>query len=207
MKPARRHACVALAMIAAGAGASAQDQRSPDEPSRPTAEAVVRVFIDACVLPEGELIAAVDWAINHGFSPADPTAIDVRPLLGGQPGNVLAMPDTAAPVLLAVTTDRRCTVWVERMSGPSLRRAFQQAAAQLATRGARVQPMLDRTIERAGAWRQHLQLRYRRVGGSQDFGIGVVTTVVAAAGSQALHFAPAPPTPAATDADAPAVMR
>jgi len=202
-----RRSTVAALIVAVCGATQGQDLRSADEAARPNAEAVVRVFVDACVIPEGELTAAVDWAINHGFSPADQTAIDVRPLLGGQPGNVFAMPDSAAPVLLAVTTDRRCTVWVERMSGPSLRRAFQQAAAQLVTRGARVQPMFDRTIERAGAWRQHLQVRYRRVGGSQDFGIGVVTTVVAAAGSQALHFAPVPATPPATDADAPAVMR
>lgn len=200
-------ASVAVFAMAAGTASNAQNPRSLDDPALPAAEAVVRVFIDACVLPEGELTAAVDWAINHGFSPADMLAGDVRPLLGGQAGNVLAMPDTVAPVLLAVTVDRRCTVWAERISGPSLRRAFQQAAAQLATRGARVQPMLDRTIERAGAWRQHLQVRYRRVGGAQDFGIGVVTTVTATAGSQALHFAPAPPNPPATDADGPAVVR
>jgi hypothetical protein len=202
----RRRCAVAALIVAACAAVQGQEQRA-DAPSTAAAQAAVRVFIEACVLPEGELIAAVDWAVNHGFSPADQAAIDVQSLLGGQPGNVLVMPDTAAPVLLAVTTDRRCTVWVERMSGPSLRRAFQQAASQLATRGARMQPTLDRTIERAGAWRQLLQLRYRRVGGSQDFGIGVVTTVVATAGSQALHFAPAPAAPPATEADAPAVMR
>jgi hypothetical protein len=199
-------AIAALAMVACTA-ALAQDVRGADEASRPAPDAIVRVFIEACVIPEGELTAAVDWAVNHGFSPADQSVVDVRPLLGGQAGNVFTMPDTSAPVLLAVTNERRCTVWAERVSGPSLRRAFQQAAAQLATRGARVSTMFDRTIERGGAWRQHLQVRYRRVGGTQDFGIGVVTTVVAAAGSQALHFAPAPPTPPATDADAPAVTR
>jgi len=204
--PVVRRSTIAALVVAVCGATQGQEARSPDEPTRPSAEAVVRAFVEACVMPEGELTAAVDWAINHGFSPAD-QAIDVRPLLGGQPGNVFTMPDTSAPVLLAVTTDRRCTVWAERMSGPSLRRAFQQATAQLATRGARVQPMVDRTIERAGAWRQHLQLRYRRVGGSHDFGIAAVTTVAATAGSQALHFAPAPPTPPATEADGPGVTR
>ena len=206
MKPAPRFASLALLAMAACTASTAQ-VRSPHEFAPEFAEAVVRVFVGACVLPEGELTAAVDWAVNHGFSPADQAAFDVRPLLGGQPGNVFAMPDAAAPVLLAVTTDRRCVVWAERMSGPSLRRAFQQATAQLATRGARVQTVLDHTVERAGAWRQHLQLRYRRVGGSQDFGIGAVTTVAAPAGSQALHFAPLPATPPATETDGPAVTR
>jgi hypothetical protein len=202
-----RRSTVATLIAALFSTAQAQELRSAEESGRSTVEAVVRAFVDACVISEGDLTGVVDWAVNHGYSPADQTVVDVRPLLGGQAGNVFAMPDTAAPVLLAVTTDRRCTVWAERTSGPALRRAFQQAAAQLAARGARVQTMFDRTIERAGAWRQHLQLRYRRVGGSQDFGIGVVTTVAAAAGSQALHFAPAPAAPPATDADAPAVMR
>ena len=206
MSAVYRSTVVALAVVTCAA-TQAQGLPGAEEASIRAAQAVVRAFIDACVLGEGELTAAVDWAVNHGFSPADSGAIDVRSLLGGQPGNVFAMPDTAAPVLLAVTTDRRCMVWAERMSGPAVRRAFQQAAAQLTTRGARLQPMLDRTIERAGAWRQHLQLRYRRVGGSQDFGIGVVTTLAAPGAPQALHFAPAPSTPPATDADAPAVVR
>ena len=37
-----------------------------------------------------------------------------------------------------------------------------------------------------------MQVRFRRVGGSQDFGLGAVTTLGEQAGAQALRLEPAP---------------
>ena len=196
--------CVAALGCAAPAALQAQDLRDGDAAPRATVDRVAQAFVAACVLTEGELTPAIDWAVNAGYLPVDTLAVDVRPLLGGQAGTVLSMPDVTAPVLLAVTADRGCTVWAERLSGPALRGAFQQAVDQLVRRGARVQPMLDRTVERAGAWRQHLQLRYRRAGGSHDHAIGAVTTLTPAPAQQALHLSPVRLEP---DPDGPAVSR
>ena len=170
-----------IAMLAAAAwtASTSQDVRSSDELAKPVCRIDRACFRRGVRDPRRRADCSSGLGCQQRFLAGRSSGVDVRPLLGGQPGNVFAMPDAAAPVLLAVTTDRRCAVWAERMSGPSLRRAFQQATAQLATRGARVQTVLDHTVERAGAWRQHLQIRYRRVGGSQDFGIGAVTTVAA----------------------------
>jgi hypothetical protein len=201
----RLHAALCAACFAAAAPAlRAQEPHDGDAAIRSATERVVQAFVEGCVLTEGELTPAIDWAVNAGWLPVDMLAVDVRPLLGGQAGTVLAMPDTAAPVLLAVTADRGCTVWAERLPGPALRSAFQQSVAQLARRGGRVQPMLDRTVERAGAWRQHLQLRYRRAGGSHDHAIGAVTTLTPAPAQQALHLSPAP---RHADPESPAVGR
>lgn len=185
---ARQVTAFAAAVAIAAAPAAAQPA---DGDGVATPEQVAQAFVDGCLLTEGELTPAVDWAINAGWLPADASAVDVRPLLGGQAGTVLAMPGTAHGVLLAVTADRGCTVWAERLPGPALRAAFQLALAQLARRGARLQPVLDRSVERAGAWRQHLQLRYRRVGGSLDLAVGAVTTLTPAPAQQALHLSPA----------------
>ena len=184
--------CVAALGCAAPAALQAQDLRDGDGDAAPraTVDRVAQAFVEACVLTEGELTPAIDWAVNAGYLPVDMLAVDVRPLLGGQAGTVLAMPDVTAPVLLAVTADRGCTVWAERLPGPALRSAFQQAVDRLVRRGVRVQPMLDRTVERAGAWRQHLQLRYRRAGGSHDYAIGAVTTLTPTPAQQALHLSP-----------------
>ena len=69
----------------------------------------------------------------------------------------------------------------------------------LGFKGARVQPVMDRNLSSAGAWRNQLQWRYRRVGGDQDFGLGSATTLSQTLGAQLLHFAPmapvAPPYP------------
>jgi|CXWK01.1.fsa_nt_gi hypothetical protein len=196
--------CVAALGCAAPAALQAQDLRDGDAAPRATVDRVAQAFVAACVLTEGELTPAIDWAVNAGYLPVDTLVVDVRPLLGGQAGTVLSMPDVTAPVLLAVTADRGCTVWAERLSGPALRGAFQQAVDQLVRRGARVQPMLDRTVERAGAWRQHLQLRYRRAGGSHDHAIGAVTTLTPAPAQQALHLSPVRLEP---DPNGPAVSR
>jgi hypothetical protein len=45
-------------------------------------------------------------------------------------------------------------------------------------------------VERGGAWRMQLQMRYRRAGGAQDFGVGTVTTLTAQPAAQVLHAAP-----------------
>jgi hypothetical protein len=61
---------------------------------------------------------------------------------------------------------------------------------QLAAKGAKVQSTLDRNVERAGAWRHQVQVRYRRVGGSRDFGLGAITTLGEQPGAQALRLEP-----------------
>jgi hypothetical protein len=103
---------------------------------------------------------------------------------------VLALPGSASPVLLAIDLDKRCTVWAERGDGPAVRTEFVKAMNALATKGARLQPLQERTVERGGAWRMQLQMRYRRVGGSLDFGVGAVTTLAAPPAAQALSLAP-----------------
>ena len=155
--------------------------------------AVARLFRDACVQTEGEAGAVVDWALAQGFDPVDPMRGSTDDLLAGQPGSVLAAPGSDNRVLLVAAQGARCTVWAERVSGPGLRLALVEMTGELGGKGARVQLQVERNIERAGAWRSQMQWRYRRVGGSQDFGIGSVTTLTAAPGTQALHFSPLPP--------------
>jgi hypothetical protein len=155
--------------------------------------AVVRLFRDACVQTEGQAAAAVDWALAQGFFPVDPMRGSTDELLAGEPGSVLAAPGSDSRVLLVAAQGARCMVWAERVSGPGLRMAVVELTGELGGKGARVQLQAERNIERSGAWRSQMQWRYRRVGGSQDFGIGSVTTLTAAPGTQALHFSPLPP--------------
>jgi hypothetical protein len=171
----------------------AQPAAAEDTRPSPSPPAVVRVFIEACVLTEGDQTAAVDWAISNGFDPLDVMAPNVEPLLAGKPGTALAMPQQ--PVWLITTKGGPCTVWVERTLGPALHLAFQQAVGQLAAKGAKAELTVERTVERAGAWRRQVQWRYRRVGGSQDFGLGAVTTLGEQPAAQALQLERmAPPT-------------
>lgn len=164
---------------------------APVVPNAPTAAAaVVRVFIDGCVAHEGESMKTVDWAINAGFAPIDAHIGAGAALLSGQPGTVLVMPGSASPVLLAIDLDKRCTVWAERAEGPALRAEFVRAINALAAKGARLQPLQERTVERGGAWRMQLQMRLRRAGGAQDFGVGAVTTLTAQPAAQVLSAAP-----------------
>lgn len=189
--PGHRVAAALLGLCASAA--LCQDlPRAPSDAPHATPDAIVRIFVDACVLGEGEMTPAIDRGISQGMNPRDATLAEVRPLLDGQQGTVLAMPDVAAPVLLAITPARRCTVWAERANGPALRNAFQRALAPLEQRGFRVKPMFDRTLERAGAWRQHVQMSVRRSGGAQDFALGAVTTLGSEPASQALQFGPLP---------------
>jgi len=162
------------------------------QPAPTAATAIVRVFIDGCVANEGESMKTVDWAINQGFEPDFAQGGAAETLLSGQPGTVLALPNSASPVLLAIDLDKRCTVWAERGDGPAVRAEFVKAMNALAAKGARLQPLQERTVERGGAWRMQLQMRYRRVGGSQDFGVGAVTTLAAPPAAQALSLAPLP---------------
>jgi hypothetical protein len=154
--------------------------------------AVARLFREACIQTEGQAAAAVDWALAQGFSPVDPMRGSTDELLAGEPGTVLAAPGSDSRVLLVAAQGSRCTVWAEQLSGPGLRLAVVEVTGELTGKGARVQLQVERSIERAGAWRTQMQWRYRRVGGSQDFGIGSVTTLSAAPGTQALNFAPMP---------------
>ncbi len=156
----------------------------------PSVQSVVQVFLDACVLNEGQAGVVIDWALAQGFEPLDPLRTGAEDLLNGAPGTVLALPGSAGHVLLAAAEDRRCIVWAENTNGPRLRVAFQKMVSGLGLKGARVQPVIDRNLSSAGAWRNQTQWRYRRVGGSEDFGLGSATTLAGAPSAQLLHFAP-----------------
>jgi hypothetical protein len=171
---------------------AARANAPPPQTAPAAAATIVRVFIDGCVANEGDSMKTVDWAINQGFEPDFARGGAADALLSGQPGTVLALPGSAGSVLLAIDLDRRCTVWAERGDGPAVRAEFIKAMNALAAKGARVQPAQERTVERGGAWRMQLQMRYRRVGGSQDFGVGTVTTLTAPPAAQALSLAPMP---------------
>jgi hypothetical protein len=183
---------------------AARAASSPTPPEPATAADVVRVFVEGCIAFEGESTAIVDWALGQGFEPVEARDGPGATLLSGRPGTVLAMPGSAAPVLLAVDADKRCLVWAERAEGPAVRAEFSKAMSALSGKGARVQPGQARTVDRAGAWRQYWQMRYRRAGGTQDFAIGSVTTLTAAPTSQVLSLAPAAEAPATDLARVPA---
>ncbi|HEX3141985.1 MAG TPA: hypothetical protein VHQ87_18155 [Rhizobacter sp.] len=157
---------------------------------------VARAFQQACVLTGGEEAAAVDWALSQGFEPAEASRGNVDGLLSGQPGSVLAAPGTRGRVLLAAASGRQCTVWADQMPGPALRNAVIEALSTLTSKGARLELQADRNFERAGAWRNQMQWRYRAVGASGDLGLGAVTTLTDSPATQALHAAPLPTTPA-----------
>lgn len=184
------------------ADAAASVAKAPTPSAPPSPPAVVQVFLDACVLNEGEAAAVTDWALGQGFEAVDPMQTGAEDLLGGAPGAVLAMPGTAGRVLLAASEDRRCLVWAEQMNGPLLRVALQKMVTGLGSKGARVQSLIDRNLQSAGVWRKQSQWRYRRVGGREDFGVGSATTLGNMLGAQLLHFAPlapvAPPQPDGT---------
>lgn len=186
-------ASVAAVPTAARAQNPFVDAARADAPPRgeaPDAATIVKAFVDGCIANEGDLVVATDWALGQGFEPVDPLKSDPQQLLNGQPGIVLAMPGTGGQVLMAVAADRRCMFWTERALGPGVRNALRQTLTEMGTKGAQVQTLVERAIERAGAWRQHEQLRYRRVGGSQDFLVASVTTLSPRPGAQALSFAP-----------------
>ncbi len=178
----------ALALCASAVGA-----QPADETDTQSAQALTQVFRQACIQTEGQTSLAIDWALSQGFEPVDPLRMGAEHLLGGKPGTVMAAPASGGRVLLAAAVDGACSVWSEQALGPAVRAAFLSMVDALALQGARLKPQLDRSIERAGAWRSQLQWRYRRVGGSHDFALSAVTTLSASPGTQLLHLQPQPP--------------
>ncbi|GIX23728.1 MAG: hypothetical protein KatS3mg122_0959 [Caldimonas sp.] len=160
---------------------------------------VVRWFVEACVAHEGEPVAVMDWALTQGFDPLDPSIPEVGVLLGGRAGAVLRSPD--ATVMLATTMDGACTVWAERSIGPAVYLAWQQAVTRLSGSGARVQVQFERYVERAGVWRRQWQARYRRVGGTQELGLGLVATLTDGPAAQVFQLWRRPAVESATDPD------
>jgi hypothetical protein len=179
------------------AGAAlAQQPAEPPLSAWATPQGAARVFQQACVLTGAEEGAAVDWALSQGFEPVDPMRGSMEGLLAGNPGSVLAAPGTQGRVLLAAATGRQCTVWAEQMPGPLVRTAVMEVLSALAAKGAKLQLGVDRNFERAGAWRNQMQWRYRAVGASGDLGLGAITTLGDTPGTQGLNVAPLPTTPA-----------
>lgn len=162
-----------------------------------TPQGAARVFQQACVLTGAGEAAAVDWALGQGFEPVDPMRGSMDGLLAGRAGSVLAAPGTQGRVLLATASGRQCTVWAEQMNGPAVRTAALEVLSSLKFKGARVQVGVDRNFERAGAWRNQMQWRFRAVGASEDLGLGAITTLGDTPGTQGLHASPLPPAPPA----------
>jgi hypothetical protein len=151
--------------------------------------AVVRVFEQACVQTRGDAGVAIDWALGQGYESVEALRGSTETLLEGKAGTVLAVPGTAGRVMLAVS-ESQCTVWAEQQPGPWVRREFASLVGRLSTKGARVQLVGERNVERAGAWRTQTQWRYRAVGGTQDMSLAVVTTLTDHASTQVLRLAP-----------------
>ncbi len=190
---------LAVVLFAAALGAHAQNPfieaaraAASSAPREAVAAAtLVRVFVEGCIAHDGESMKTVDWAINQGFDASDAHLGPGASLLSGRPGTVMALPGSGgASLLLAIDLDKRCTVWADRSDGPAVRAEFGKAIAALTARGARVQPVLERSIERAGAWRHQLQMRVRRAGGTRDFDVGSVTTLTPQPAAQVLSLAP-----------------
>jgi hypothetical protein len=167
---------------------AAREAAAPAAPLPTPPEALVQAFIDGCVAHEGDATKTVDWAITQGFVPVDAQA--AATLLAGRPGTVLGLPGSAGQALLAIDLEQRCTVWAEQADGPALRAALVKALGALVAQGARAQPLQERRLERAGAWRLQLLWRFRRAGGDKDLGLGSVTTLGAQPAAQALSLGP-----------------
>ena len=185
-----RRSAAAAALWCAGA-ALAQGQVFPDDPkSLFTPQGVANIFQQACLRGGAQGEAAVDWALTQGFEPLDSLGGTGYELLEGQPGNVLRAPGSEDRVLLVVTHDQRCTLWAQRVSGPQLRLAMAEVMDRLGSGGARVTRDFERNLERAGAWRNQTQWRYRPVRANAEFGVSAVTTLGTAPATQALNMAP-----------------
>ena len=188
---ARRLRGGAAAALWWSAAALAQGQVFPDEPnSMFSPQGVLNIFLQACLRSGAQGEAAVDWALTQGFEPLDSLGGTGYELLQGQPGNVLRAPGSEDRVLLVVTHDQRCTLWAQRVSGPQLRLAVAEVMDRLGTGGARVTRDFERNIERAGAWRNQTQWRYRPARTNAEFGVSAVTTLATAPATQALNMAP-----------------
>jgi hypothetical protein len=162
---------------------------------------VARAFVQACLQTEGQPSAAVDWALSQGFEPLDPLRGNADELLSGQPGSVLVAPGSDGRVLLAVAEGQRCTLWVDKAAGPPLKLAMAAVLAEQTTRGAKLSVEVDRAVENAGAWRNHLQWRYRALGARNEFSIVAVTTLLPTPATQAINLSPARPLGAAFSPD------
>jgi hypothetical protein len=179
--------CAALLMAQASAQ-PASEARYWDQPRN-----VARAFVQGCLQTEGQPPAAVDWALSQGFEPLDPSRGNADELLSGLPGSVLVAPDSQGRVLLAVAEGQRCTLWVDKAVGPSLKLAMATVLAEHTAKGAKLSIEVDRAVENAGAWRNHLQWRYRAFGARSDFSIVAVTTLLPAPATQAINLSPARP--------------
>ncbi|MEQ1807229.1 MAG: hypothetical protein ABL900_17765 [Burkholderiaceae bacterium] len=181
----------AAASLLGVGGALAQGLVFPDDPkSLFTAPGVANVFFQACLRTGAQAEAAVDWALTQGFEPVDSLGGTGYELLESQAGNVLRAPGSEDRLLLVVTHDQRCTVWAHRVSGPQVRLAMAEVMDRLGTSGARVTRDFERNIERASAWRNQTQWRYRALRGSAEFGVSAVTTLSITPATQALNMAP-----------------
>ncbi len=182
-------AAAQAASQAAGAGGTS----TPREAVPLATQTIVALFVDGCITHEAALQPVVDWALNAGLVPQDSQSSGARVLLDGHAGSVFSPPGAEGRVMLAVAEGQHCVLWVDRAAGPSIRLALLQKLGERKARGDRVEPEFDRRIERSGAWRQQTQWRYRRVGGSSDFGIGLVSTLTDGPASQVLRWAPLAP--------------
>lgn len=178
---------------AESAPASAPDSAPPA--STPVAPVdPVRLFVDACLLAAGGPAEAVDRGLQAGMFPSPGDAPQAAPLLEGQPGTVMSLSgsigDPPPVVMLAVVPGGHCTVWAEGLHGPSLHQALILALEALRQQeGVSVQPVSERAVERAGAWRRQLQWRLRLAPGQPELGFGAVTTLGDTPGAQVLRLA------------------
>jgi hypothetical protein len=187
-------------LVALGAAAQAQnpfieaqrESAAPLLPAPAVPAAVVRAFIDGCLAHEGDAMKTVDWSINQGYEWFDAATGPGATLLAGRPGTVMSMPGSASRVLLAIDLDKRCTVWADRSEGPQVRAELVKALGALSARGVRVQAASERSVERAGAWRQQTQWLVRRGEGARAMALDAVTTLAAGPAAQVLSVAPVP---------------
>lgn len=150
----------------------------------------IKAFVEGCVAHEGDRQAVVDWAINNGYEPLETLQTEAQVhYLAGRNGTVLRQPPDGQIVLVAAAGEH-CMVWAENASGPKLGLAFQNAVGALARSGATTKTTMQRTVSRGGIWRRQVQVRYKRAEGAREFGLGAVTMVNRAPGTQALKFAP-----------------
>ena len=191
-------ACVLASLLGSAVHAQnpfieAQREAAGASPLAPATPAVVvRAFIDGCLAHEGDAMRTVDWSINQGFEWFDAATGPGATLLSGRPSTVMSMPGGASRVLLAIDLDRRCTVWADRSDGPLVRAELLKALAAWSARGARVQAVTERSVERGGAWRQQTRWRVRRNDGAREMALDAVTTLATGPAAQVLSVAPAP---------------
>jgi hypothetical protein len=150
-------------------------------------KAVITIFEQACMRTTGQSAQAVDWALAHEFVPVETQRSATEDtMLGGEPGTVLVAPHTDGRVMLAVALNQ-CTVWAERIPGPPIRQAVSNMVLD---KYVKAQRLIDRSVERAGMWRNQMKWRYRPAGADQDWSLGLITTLANSPGTQVLRWAP-----------------